>query len=319
MSLSLARKTLARVAIVVAAPLLAVLMVTNPAMGQPPAQQDQYGDEGQGCIKGLFTHATGTLEKPEVTSYQYGTHSITDSQSGCQYALKSGEVNLDDHAGERVKVTGSAVEGYPVDGGPPLLNVKEVEPLEESRNGDKVTLTFNVDTSGQVPGDATFFGFYGPVGEPLAPVQLTDPNGDGTYSANVGLEKAEELRVKIEKGSGTQVDYNALAGEELTLPGEPRSVIKGPTTITLNQNTIYSATYDFSGGGKSPDNPGNGEDQYDNNGGNQSGNGDDQSDNGGDQRGLNVLPDTGGAALLPALGIGVVLIGGGLLARRLLW
>ncbi len=75
--------------------------------------------------------ATGVLEKPEATSYMYGTHAITDEASGDRYALKSEEGLLDGHVGERVTVYGTLVPGYEngqIEGGPPLLDVTRVEP-----------------------------------------------------------------------------------------------------------------------------------------------------------------------------------------------
>ena len=43
------------------------------------------------------------------------------------YALRSSSVNLDDFLNKEVVVRGSFVEGYPVDGGPEYIDVKEIE------------------------------------------------------------------------------------------------------------------------------------------------------------------------------------------------
>jgi hypothetical protein len=78
--------------------------------------------------------ATGTLEKPEVTVYQYGTHAMTDEASGTYYALQSEVVDLDAYVGQRVTVYGTLVPGYEngqVEGGPPLINVTRVEPAPQ--------------------------------------------------------------------------------------------------------------------------------------------------------------------------------------------
>jgi hypothetical protein len=75
---------------------------------------------------------TGVIEKPEITSYMYGTHAITDEASGTRYALRSGEEGLlDRYTGQRVTVFGTPVPGYEGDleGGPPLLEVTRVEPV----------------------------------------------------------------------------------------------------------------------------------------------------------------------------------------------
>ena len=75
--------------------------------------------------------ATGVMEKPEITTYMYGTHVITDEVSGTRYALRGEDVGLlDSYAGQRVSVYGELVPGYEngqVEGGPPLLNVTRVQ------------------------------------------------------------------------------------------------------------------------------------------------------------------------------------------------
>jgi hypothetical protein len=63
----------------------------------------------------------------------YGTHAITSEASGTRYALRSADdrfLDLDGYVGQRVTVTGTAVDGYPVDGGPVHLEVTKVEPAE---------------------------------------------------------------------------------------------------------------------------------------------------------------------------------------------
>jgi len=75
--------------------------------------------------------ATGVLERSEVTTYMYGTHTITDETSGTMYALRSEDERLlDGYVGQRVSVHGTLVAGYEngqVEGGPPLLNATQVE------------------------------------------------------------------------------------------------------------------------------------------------------------------------------------------------
>lgn len=76
--------------------------------------------------------AKGVLEREGITSYMYGTHTITDVSSGIRYALRSeDEELLDSYAGQRVTVHGTLVPGYEngqIEGGPPLLKVTRVEP-----------------------------------------------------------------------------------------------------------------------------------------------------------------------------------------------
>jgi len=71
----------------------------------------------------------GLLKKQEITTYQYGTHTI--SNEGKTYALKSSTINLDTHVNKTVTVKGNKINGYPVDGGPKLIDVKEVKYKEQ--------------------------------------------------------------------------------------------------------------------------------------------------------------------------------------------
>ncbi|MFD2518201.1 hypothetical protein [Salinimicrobium flavum] len=68
---------------------------------------------------------TGTIEQQGITSYQYGTHTLTNEETF--YALKSETVNLDDYLDREVTVVAEKIEGYPVDGGPDYLLVLELK------------------------------------------------------------------------------------------------------------------------------------------------------------------------------------------------
>lgn len=68
---------------------------------------------------------TGTIEQQGMTSYQYGTHTLT-GEGDIFYALTSEVVDLDEYLGEEVTLRAEMVEGYPVDGGPDYLRVLEV-------------------------------------------------------------------------------------------------------------------------------------------------------------------------------------------------
>lgn len=75
--------------------------------------------------------ATGAMERLDFTTYQYGTHAVTDEASGAFYALRSEVVDLDAYAGQRVTVYGTLVPRYEygqIEGGPPLVEVTWVEP-----------------------------------------------------------------------------------------------------------------------------------------------------------------------------------------------
>lgn len=70
--------------------------------------------------------AEGTVqEMPEVTSWQYGEYLLVNGDGEIQYALRGADVQLSDYVGHRVRVSGSLIDGYPVDGGPEFLEVTE--------------------------------------------------------------------------------------------------------------------------------------------------------------------------------------------------
>ncbi|MGB8704457.1 MAG: hypothetical protein WCD31_05470 [Gillisia sp.] len=68
---------------------------------------------------------TGKLQPRGITSYQYGTHIINSKDK--VYALKSKKVHLDEYEGETVTITGKKVDGYPLEGGPVLLEVLKLK------------------------------------------------------------------------------------------------------------------------------------------------------------------------------------------------
>ena len=84
---------------------------------------------------------TGVIERPEITTYMYGSHAVVDEASGERYALRSEEQEglLDDSTGRRATVSGSLAPGYEngaVEGGPPLVEVDRVRPAAEDATGE---------------------------------------------------------------------------------------------------------------------------------------------------------------------------------------
>lgn len=83
------------------------------------------------CDLSTQVSATGVLSALDSTTYQYGTHAITDAKSWMLYALAGAEgVDLDSYVGRLVTVMGQPVAGYQkgeVEGGPPYLKVCRVE------------------------------------------------------------------------------------------------------------------------------------------------------------------------------------------------
>lgn len=58
-----------------------------------------------------------------VPGYMYGDYVLLDEQGNTQYALRSSTVQLGNYVGQRVRLSGSRIPGYPVDGGPDYLDV----------------------------------------------------------------------------------------------------------------------------------------------------------------------------------------------------
>lgn len=68
---------------------------------------------------------TGIIQIRGITTYQYGTHTI--SNNNAFYALKSDKYKLDDYVNQTITITGETISGYPLNGGPYFLNVIEVK------------------------------------------------------------------------------------------------------------------------------------------------------------------------------------------------
>lgn len=66
----------------------------------------------------------GVIEKQGITTYQYGTHVIMSEES--YYALRSSTMDLDAFVSKEVTLTGEIISGYPVDGGPEYIEVKDI-------------------------------------------------------------------------------------------------------------------------------------------------------------------------------------------------
>lgn len=68
---------------------------------------------------------SGILIKPEATYYMYGTHALED-KGKIRVALKSSTIDLDDFIGKKVQIIGTPVPGYPLSGGPELVEVQKI-------------------------------------------------------------------------------------------------------------------------------------------------------------------------------------------------
>ena len=286
-----------------------VLALAAPALAQGGAADQQYtggAADDQYVVEEVV--ATGVLEKPEATSYGYGTHAMTDGASGALYALQSESVDLDAHVGGTVTVYGTVVPGYEnggVEGGPPLVEVSRVEPAEapavESVRG---VITAVSGGSVTVEGSST-----------------ADDCGTAV------LELGEETEIFFVRGGtipATADDLRVGQTVEATY-----AVPEGPRTLECPQT--YEALEIFilpDDGGAPPGDPGTppsddgitGDGASDDVSGSSGGGGSENSSSsssGDPALGEGgVLPDTGGVAPV-TLGAGALLFAGALLVRRI--
>ena len=70
----------------------------------------------------------GTLITPGLTSYQYGSHQLISIDS--LYALRSSSLDLRKYETKEVNIFGQLVDGYPLEGGPLLIEVIKVDLLK---------------------------------------------------------------------------------------------------------------------------------------------------------------------------------------------
>lgn len=80
-----------------------------------------------GATKSSGITAKGKIKPSGMTSFMYGSHLLYDDEGQLSYALTSDEIDLKQYEGMRVEINGEAVEGYPVDNGPPYLRVKSIK------------------------------------------------------------------------------------------------------------------------------------------------------------------------------------------------
>ena len=97
--------------------MIIVMFITLVACGSKEDVSKQYSGTAEGAI-----------QRAGTTTYNYGTHILVDDDGKTLYALTSDTLNLDEYADIiKVIVKGDLIRGYPVEGGPEYLEVKEVE------------------------------------------------------------------------------------------------------------------------------------------------------------------------------------------------
>lgn len=276
-----------------------ILLATMLALAvAPPALSQTATDQYREDPPGEPVAATGVIEKPGGTTFQYGTHAMTEEATGVFYALESNQINLDDYTGERVTVFGTiSLEAGELEGGPALIDVGRVEPAQA--DGGPGFQPRTVQTTITEIGDGSTFFIENPdypERSPSATALMWVPEEaqilrqcETLTPATFGdLEAGQRIELTFSKGSplGDPPPGQAFTADA---PTAIKIVILGCAADTA-PSTDPVQTVDPVPGGETPaeeTSPG----------------------------GIGVLPDTGGP-VLTVLGIGALLISGGLLARR---
>ncbi|WP_017973850.1 hypothetical protein [Actinopolyspora halophila] len=188
---------------------------------------------------GLFTSVTGKLVRSE------SGYSITGESSGDRYLLSSESGIVRPYVGKRVKVTGSTPGGP--GGGADRLAVRTVEPVargEQTPERGTTELRFRVSTDGNVPDGMTFYGLFGKPGpdphgevagiEELGAIALNDFDGDGVYTAPLGMKRDSRVVARVAVGS------TATGPREVI---HPQSIVQRDNTVVLDEDTTVSTDY----------------------------------------------------------------------------
>ncbi len=109
-----------------------------------------------------------------------------------------------------------------------------------------VTLTFRLSVQGVACPNTTYWGAIGVAGgEYLNFVQLTDPEGDGTYTGTL-THTAGQWLVRIIQGQGVaRADPTQVSpplNRELLVPGGVWQIIRDFGTVTLTENMVFEGS-----------------------------------------------------------------------------
>ena len=277
-----------------------------------------------------------------------GTHSITDQASATVYALSSETVDLDAYVGQRVTVygtltpggTSSDEAGFEGNGTLPSIDVTRIEPADDSNpdptTDTRATFDFELTVEGTPPEGARFFGAV--PAEGCISVPLADPDGDGVFTGSLDVPRFAPGPVPPPDAEPVSLPVQIVQADSGASPCDPTTVIRDFGTVPANDNTFRASTsFEGNGGGTTTPEPGNGggSDNGDSDGSGSSGSDNGDSDSSGGSGGsgndtassgspsgvtsgiTGLLPSTGGGVALWVLGAGILLIGGGLLVRKL--
>ena len=289
-----------------------------------PAFAQQESPEAGGEIS-----VTGVVE--DLGSSALPPYGLRDEATGGVYYLASDDVDFDALVGQRITAYGTPEEVVRS----VVLNVTRVEPADGPPPGpppgeDTATLSFELTVKGTPPEGTRFFG--SAVGEGGPGTPLTDPDGDGVYTASIDVPRfppgprpvppgAEpislEVRILQENGGSIEVirDFGLVA-----LDGDKEFKAK----VNFKKNRGGATTPNpGSGGTTDPTNPETGED-VNGDGSINEADGEvaasvsDAAREAAGETGGRTLPVTGGVTLLPlfAGSTGLLLAAGVLLVRR---
>ncbi len=294
--------------------------------------------------------ATGVLVGPVEDGDLDPTpkYKMADEETGTNYVLVSGFVELAPFVGQRVTIAGEPIGG--ADWAPPALNVTQIEPADGGDDNDppavndKATLAFELTVDGDPPADAAFYGNVRTgEGGPGLYVPLTDPDKDRVYTGSTTVDRfgpgprpvpegtePVSLPVQIVHDSEVIKDFGTvkLDGDKtfeasVSFPVDDCPIIS-PTPEQCGDDSGGSDDGDGSGGGD-PNSGGSGGSGSGSSGSSGSSNGESSGSGGSSSSGVagdianglrGVLPSTGGGMALWALGAGLLLIAGGLLVRK---
>ena len=279
-----------------------------------------------------------------------GTHSITDQASATVYALSSETVDLDAYVGQRVTVygaltpggTSSDEAGFEGNGTLPSIDVTRIEPADDSNpdptTDTRATFDFELTVEGTPPEGARFFGAV--PAEGCISVPLADPDGDGVFTGSLDVPRFAPGPVPPPDAEPVSLPVQMVQADSGASPCDPTTVIRDFGTVPANNNTFRaSISFEGNGGGTTTPEPGNGgrsDNDGSGSGGSDNGDSDSSGGSGGSGSGdsgndtassgspsgvtsgiMGLLPSTGGGVALWVLGAGILLIGGGLLVRKL--
>src|SRR5918998_4931207 len=285
-----------------------------------------------------------------------GTHSITDQASATVYALSSETVDLDAYVGQRVTVYGALIPGgtssdeagFEGNGTLPSIDVTRIEPADDSNpdptTDTRATFDFELTVEGTPPEGARFFGAV--PAEGCISVPLADPDGDNVFTGSLDVPRFASGPVPPPDAEPVSLPVQIVQADSGASPCDPTTVIRDFGTVPASDDTFRAST-SFEGnddgtttpepgnGGGTDDSEGPGSGGSDNGGSGGSGSSS-GSDSGGSGSGgfgndaasggspsgvtsgiTGLLPSTGGGVALWVLGAGILLIGGGLLVRKL--